>query len=71
MHYGSYLVFLNICIYRTGERKAVREMALARGNVHLAAHLEASEQYYLNVFSCLFSEVFVKSDTIESNNQFQ
>jgi hypothetical protein len=46
---------------RTGERKAVRETAFARGNVQLAAHFKLSQNYYVTVFSGLFSEFFVSS----------
>jgi hypothetical protein len=47
-------------MYRTGERKAVREMAFARGNLSPSRHFKLSQTYYLTVFSGLFSEFFVK-----------
>ena len=57
-------------VSRTGERKAVRETAFASEIVQLAAHFKLSQNYYLTVFSGLFSEFFVKRDTIQSNIQF-
>ena len=57
--------------YRTGERKAVREMAFAMGNLSPARDFKLSQNYYLTVFSGLFSKFFVKRDTIQSNTQFQ
>ena len=43
------------CIYRTGERKAIREMAFARGNISPARDFKMSQNYHLTVFSGLFS----------------
>ena len=56
--------------YRTGERKAVKEMAFARGNISPARDFKLFQNYYWTVFSGLFSEFFVKRDTIQSNIQF-
>jgi hypothetical protein len=40
--------------YRTGERKAVREMSFARGNMQLATHFKLSQNYYLTCFPASF-----------------
>ena len=51
---------------RTRERQAIRQMALARGNVQVMCTFQIVPEYYsLTLFSGLFSEFFVKRNTIQ------
>ena len=55
---------------RTRERKAVREMAFARGHLVLVHAVKLSQNCNLTVFSDLFSQCLLKRDAIQSIIQF-
>jgi hypothetical protein len=66
-----------LTVSRSGERQAISQMAFARERLQIVPELlydqgfKLSQNYYLTVFSCLFSDFFVKRDTIQANIQFQ
>ena len=62
-----------ICKYiRKGETRAgIADFRFSLFDLSQKRNRTLSQNYYLTVFSCLFSKFFVKRDTIQSNIQFQ
>ena len=62
---------LNVLLTVPAKERRLEKWLLLGEMCKLVAHLKWSQNYYMTVFSGLFSEFFVKRDTIQSNIQFQ